>query len=89
MPYEAEAAGKIHLRAAEGETVRVGDMIALIGELGTDQSASPSGPGRAGVARRSRPVRLRHTWAPIRLREMTWVNGPPQTAAGLAATRLG
>ena len=36
MPYEAEAGGKIHLRAAEGDTVRVGDVIALIGELDSD-----------------------------------------------------
>lgn len=56
MPYEAEAAGKIHLRAAEGETVRVGDVIALIGELGTDQSAvsgPPDGRSRQAVAPRS------------------------------------
>ena len=56
MPYEAEAAGKIHLRAAEGETVRVGDVIALIGELGTDQSAvsgPPDGQSRQAVAPRS------------------------------------
>src|ERR1700757_1130674 len=33
MPYEAEGAGTIHLRATEGNTVRVGETIAVIGEL--------------------------------------------------------
>jgi len=38
MPYEAESAGKIHVRAAEGDTVAVGAVIAVIGD---DDGAEP------------------------------------------------
>jgi pyruvate dehydrogenase E2 component (dihydrolipoamide acetyltransferase) len=43
MPYEAEAAGTIRLRAAEGDTVAVGAVIAVIGD-GEEPATGPTTP---------------------------------------------
>src|SRR3546814_293151 len=39
MPYEAESAGPIHLKAAVGDTVDVGAVIAVIGD--SDEASAP------------------------------------------------
>jgi pyruvate dehydrogenase E2 component (dihydrolipoyllysine-residue acetyltransferase) len=49
MPYEAETAGTIHLRAGEGDAVAVGGVIAVIGDAEEHPEAPTATSDRVGA----------------------------------------